>query len=227
MTFDQDLCLNLWYELNPRVRCAFDNVYQPCPNHIFWIFYGESNVKFCGSFSKIYIWSIGFDQINKCPLCKIADCWNNLVGRSTPICLHTAPHQVLPRAPVKFVCFTINEIPEREMGEIWEQICFFWWRGEPVIVEQIQARTTFAADGFRIWDLKLVMHKHCLKDLRLCTNTIQWRFKRHHEMVLFLSHFLLTHRLSEEFIASENKVTIKISQAISFLPLQLSVPLGK
>ena len=34
--FDQDLCLNLWYdlkkllwqdELNPRVRCAFGNVY--------------------------------------------------------------------------------------------------------------------------------------------------------------------------------------------------------
>ena len=26
MKFDQDLCLNLWYELNPRVRCAFGNV---------------------------------------------------------------------------------------------------------------------------------------------------------------------------------------------------------
>ena len=24
--FDQDLCNNLWYELNPRVRCAFGNV---------------------------------------------------------------------------------------------------------------------------------------------------------------------------------------------------------
>ena len=24
--FDQDLCKNLWYELNPRVRCAFGNV---------------------------------------------------------------------------------------------------------------------------------------------------------------------------------------------------------
>ena len=23
---DQDLCKNLWYELNPRVRCAFGNV---------------------------------------------------------------------------------------------------------------------------------------------------------------------------------------------------------
>ena len=30
---------------------------------------------------------------------------------------HTAPHQVPPRAPVKSVCFTINEIPEREMGK--------------------------------------------------------------------------------------------------------------
>ena len=110
-------------------------------------------------------------------------------------------------------------------GEIWEQICFFWCRGEPVIVEQIQARTTFAADGFRIWDLKLVRHKHCLKDLRLCTNTTQWRFKRHHYKVLFLSHFLLTHRLSDKLIASENKVSIKISQAISFLPLQHSVPI--
>ena len=27
--FDQDLCLNLWYELNPRVRCAFGNVWNP------------------------------------------------------------------------------------------------------------------------------------------------------------------------------------------------------
>ena len=25
--FDQDLCNNLWYELNPRVRCAFGNVF--------------------------------------------------------------------------------------------------------------------------------------------------------------------------------------------------------
>ena len=28
MKFDQDLCLNSWYELNPRVRCAFGNVYS-------------------------------------------------------------------------------------------------------------------------------------------------------------------------------------------------------
>ena len=27
MKFDQDLFSNLWYELNPRVRCAFGNVY--------------------------------------------------------------------------------------------------------------------------------------------------------------------------------------------------------
>ena len=27
MKFDQDFCLNLWYELNPRVRCAFGNVF--------------------------------------------------------------------------------------------------------------------------------------------------------------------------------------------------------
>ena len=26
MKFGQDLCLNFWYELNPRVRCAFGNV---------------------------------------------------------------------------------------------------------------------------------------------------------------------------------------------------------
>ena len=31
MKFDQDLCLKLWYELNPRVRCAFGNVYY---NHL-------------------------------------------------------------------------------------------------------------------------------------------------------------------------------------------------
>ena len=38
MKFDQDLCLNSWYELNPRVRCAFGNVCilssppsMPCP----------------------------------------------------------------------------------------------------------------------------------------------------------------------------------------------------
>ena len=35
--------------------------------------------------------------------------------QSNPICPHTAPHQVPPQAPVKSVCFTINEIPEREM----------------------------------------------------------------------------------------------------------------
>ena len=28
MKFDQDLCLNLWCELNPRVCCAFGNVLQ-------------------------------------------------------------------------------------------------------------------------------------------------------------------------------------------------------
>ena len=27
LKFDQDLCMTLWYELNPRVRCAFGNVY--------------------------------------------------------------------------------------------------------------------------------------------------------------------------------------------------------
>ena len=27
MEFDQDMCNNLWYELNPRVRCAFGNVF--------------------------------------------------------------------------------------------------------------------------------------------------------------------------------------------------------
>ena len=27
MKFDQDLCKKLWYELNPRVRCAFGNVF--------------------------------------------------------------------------------------------------------------------------------------------------------------------------------------------------------
>ena len=26
---DQDLCLNLWYELNLRVRCAFGNAFPP------------------------------------------------------------------------------------------------------------------------------------------------------------------------------------------------------
>ena len=28
MNFDQDLCQKLWYELNPRVRCAFGNVFN-------------------------------------------------------------------------------------------------------------------------------------------------------------------------------------------------------
>ena len=36
MKFDQDLCLNLWYELNPRVRCAFGNVLRPLPKIILW-----------------------------------------------------------------------------------------------------------------------------------------------------------------------------------------------
>ena len=31
MKFDQDLCLNSWYELNPRVRCAFGNVFKFIP----------------------------------------------------------------------------------------------------------------------------------------------------------------------------------------------------
>ena len=26
--FDRDLCKNLWYELNPRVRCAFGHVFD-------------------------------------------------------------------------------------------------------------------------------------------------------------------------------------------------------
>ena len=30
MKFDQDLCKTLWYELNPRVRCAFGNVFRKC-----------------------------------------------------------------------------------------------------------------------------------------------------------------------------------------------------
>ena len=29
MKFDQDLFKSLWYELNPRVRCAFGNVSNP------------------------------------------------------------------------------------------------------------------------------------------------------------------------------------------------------
>ena len=28
MKVDKDLCKNLWYELNPRVRCAFGNVFD-------------------------------------------------------------------------------------------------------------------------------------------------------------------------------------------------------
>ena len=28
LKFDQDLCKKLWYELNPRVRCAFGNVFN-------------------------------------------------------------------------------------------------------------------------------------------------------------------------------------------------------
>ena len=37
MNFDQDLCLNLCYELNPRVRCAFGNVW----NKQFFLFFCE------------------------------------------------------------------------------------------------------------------------------------------------------------------------------------------
>ena len=40
LKFDQDLCQKLWYELNPRVRCAFGNVFHwglPLPKRmIFW-----------------------------------------------------------------------------------------------------------------------------------------------------------------------------------------------
>ena len=34
MKFDQDLCKNLWYELNPRVRCAFVNVSSFFMSHL-------------------------------------------------------------------------------------------------------------------------------------------------------------------------------------------------
>ena len=34
LKFDKDLCKNLWYELNPRVRCVFGNVLSLFPpNH--------------------------------------------------------------------------------------------------------------------------------------------------------------------------------------------------
>ena len=33
MKLDQDLCLNLLYELDPRVRCAFGNVYSHLATH--------------------------------------------------------------------------------------------------------------------------------------------------------------------------------------------------
>ena len=36
MKFDQDLCLNLWYELNPRVRCAFGNVFINVQSQRIW-----------------------------------------------------------------------------------------------------------------------------------------------------------------------------------------------
>ena len=55
MKFDQDLCLNLWYELNPRVRCAFGDVFikehpwliffPPTPSHSYQKLYQIKSVE--------------------------------------------------------------------------------------------------------------------------------------------------------------------------------------
>ena len=37
LKFDKDLCKSLWYELNPRVRCAFGNVYICSPCIVYYI----------------------------------------------------------------------------------------------------------------------------------------------------------------------------------------------
>ena len=37
MKYDQDLCLSLWDELNPRVRCAFGNVCVITSQNWYWV----------------------------------------------------------------------------------------------------------------------------------------------------------------------------------------------
>ena len=176
-----------------RLQCSlcFVYFYQPCPNHIFWIFFMENQMSsFVAVFRRFIVWALDlvirssnahFVKLLTAETIRLVDQIQYV--HTPPINSNMSTHRSSPSAASSAgqICLFYHQRDSWERnGEIWEQICFFWWRGEPIIVEQIQARTTFAADGFRIWDLKLVMHKHCLKDLRSCTNTTQWRFKRHH-----------------------------------------------
>ena len=64
MKFDQDLCKNLWYDLNkllnPRVSCAFDNllyIVHDIPAHFFRYFW-SSHLWSCPGQLKInYLWN--------------------------------------------------------------------------------------------------------------------------------------------------------------------------
>ena len=57
MKFDQDLCLNLRYELNPRVRCAFGNVFNM--HGIYWVVSYDSS---CPEVSE-YVWQSGVGSL--------------------------------------------------------------------------------------------------------------------------------------------------------------------
>ena len=56
MKFYQDLCKNLWYELNPRVRCAFGNV---CSIKGVYFFHNPNNFNFKLLFW-LYVYSIRY-----------------------------------------------------------------------------------------------------------------------------------------------------------------------
>ena len=80
MKFDQDLCLNFWYdfkkllwqdELNPRVRCAFGNVFLIIHFIIFW-----------SSCSNVKIMAFGAIFLSTCLLSGFVLGTNNTVSKS-------------------------------------------------------------------------------------------------------------------------------------------------
>ena len=171
---------------NIRIRIRSEKQYSLTSDHVqtisFEFFMENQMSSFVAVFRRFIVWALDLvirsSNAHFVKLLTAETIW--LVDQIQYVHTHRSSSSAASSAGQICLFYHQRDSWERN-GEIWEQICFFWCRGEPIIVEQIQARTTFAAaDGFRIWDLKLVRHKHCLKDLRLCTNTTQWRFKRHH-----------------------------------------------
>ena len=84
MTFDQDLlCWNLWYELNPRVRCAFGNVLK-----VIWSIIHEylnyttmqyltSYRKTCNCCKQSWSWNVGSLFSSQKGSLKISSLWRS------------------------------------------------------------------------------------------------------------------------------------------------------